>query len=119
MKKLKIPHETRTCRLCNGESQAPWPPVPGGGPTHHTCHPGEERQTLEEKYMTEEWHEEHKIDILLKKSIKLLMRSNPPLVPLSKTDSGMGLIEDINWIAQRQELIKDCGKIFRIENSHE
>ena len=46
----ELPVETRSCRLCNGEPIAPWPPVIGGGPTHHTCHPGEERATLERQY---------------------------------------------------------------------
>lgn len=36
-------YATRSCRLCNGETIAPPPPTTGGGPTHHTCHPGEER----------------------------------------------------------------------------
>lgn len=48
---MDIPYTTQTCRLCNGELIAPWPPVPNGGPTHHTCHPGEERQTI----MENEW----------------------------------------------------------------
>lgn len=26
-----------TCRPCQGEAIVPWPPVLGGGPTHHTC----------------------------------------------------------------------------------
>ena len=38
------PWTTKQCRLCNGEPIAPWPPgSTGSGPTHHTCHPGEER----------------------------------------------------------------------------
>ena len=41
-----VPDATRTCRLCNGEPIAPWPPTVGGGPTHHTCYPGEERGTI-------------------------------------------------------------------------
>jgi hypothetical protein len=40
---IRASRATATCRLCNGEKIAPWPPIPGGGPTHHTCHPGEER----------------------------------------------------------------------------
>jgi len=37
-----VPSTTRSCRLCQGEASVPWPPVVGGGPTHHTCYPGEE-----------------------------------------------------------------------------
>jgi len=37
------PFATRSCRVCNGEPLAPWPPGVGKGPTHHTCYPGEER----------------------------------------------------------------------------
>jgi len=40
-----IPSTTRSCLLCNGEPIAPWPPS-GKGPTHHTCHPGEELETI-------------------------------------------------------------------------
>ena len=43
----KMPYTTESCRLCNGEPMAPWPPGTGKGPTHHTCHPGEERAELE------------------------------------------------------------------------
>jgi hypothetical protein len=37
-----VPSETKSCRACQGEPIAPWPPASGKGPTHHTCHPGEE-----------------------------------------------------------------------------
>jgi hypothetical protein len=43
----KVPSATQTCRVCSGEPIAPWPPKLGDGPTHHTCHPGEERRTCE------------------------------------------------------------------------
>ena len=43
-----LPYETLTCRLCNGEPIVPWDSI-GSGPTHHTCYPGEERQTLEKE----------------------------------------------------------------------
>ena len=41
-----IQDTTKSCRLCQGESVQTWA-TPFGGPTHHTCHPGEERPTLE------------------------------------------------------------------------
>jgi hypothetical protein len=43
----EIPQTTKTCRLCCGEAIGAWPPQVGGPPTHHTCHPGEERDTIE------------------------------------------------------------------------
>lgn len=48
-KAVHLPPETLSCRLCNGEPCAPWVPYQerDGRPTHHTCHPGEERATLE------------------------------------------------------------------------
>ena len=41
-----VSHATATCRLCQGEPIAPWPPSISGGPTHHTCYPGEERREM-------------------------------------------------------------------------
>jgi hypothetical protein len=36
----------KKCRLCQGEPMAEWPPGPGKGPTHHTCHPGHEKHIV-------------------------------------------------------------------------
>ena len=41
-----VSHATATCRLCHGGPIAPWPPSISGGPTHHTCYPGEERREM-------------------------------------------------------------------------
>lgn len=46
---LFIPATTQSCRACNGEPIVEWKLRKAGDLTHHTCYPGEERQTLVEK----------------------------------------------------------------------
>ena len=38
----RLPATTKSCQLCQGKKREPWPPEVGKGPTHHTCHDGEE-----------------------------------------------------------------------------
>lgn len=45
---VEVTSATYFCRVCRGEPLAPWPPEPGKGPTHHTCHPGEELGTIKQ-----------------------------------------------------------------------